>query len=379
MPRAKDTGAKYKEKIVSTGPYKFESNEIGKKFVLVRNENWDQATDPIRKPLPDRIEVTLNVNAEDIDNRLLSGDLDVAVEGTGVQPATQGRVLADPNLKKNADSANTVRNWFTAINPDVAPFDNIECRKAVMYGADHTGYQNAYGGPPGGDIATNMLPPLIPGAEKFDLYNFESKPSGDVDAAKKALAACGQPNGFATNMSYRAERPREKALAESLQQSLGRIGIKLTLKPYPQGDYFKLYAGKPDFAKQTGLGLMAYGWAADWPDGYGFLAQIVGQPGHPGGGQHQPGRQDPRGRQAARPGAWSTTDAAAREKIWPQIDRKVMENANYLPGVWSKTLLYRPDDPEERLRQRRLQRVRLPRPGREVVPRLAVGPASEGR
>ena len=49
--------------------------------------------------------MTLNVNADDIDNRLLAGDLDVDVAGTGVQPATAGPVLADPNLKKNADSA----------------------------------------------------------------------------------------------------------------------------------------------------------------------------------------------------------------------------------------------------------------------------------
>jgi peptide/nickel transport system substrate-binding protein len=35
VPRAKDTGTKYKEHVVSTGPYKFESNQLGKKFVLV--------------------------------------------------------------------------------------------------------------------------------------------------------------------------------------------------------------------------------------------------------------------------------------------------------------------------------------------------------
>src|SRR5829696_4484610 len=72
VPSAKDTGTKYKEHFVSTGPYKFESNQLGKRFVLIRNDKWDQATDPIRKPRPDRIEVSLNVNAEDIDNRLLA-------------------------------------------------------------------------------------------------------------------------------------------------------------------------------------------------------------------------------------------------------------------------------------------------------------------
>ena len=51
-------------------------------------------------------------------------------------------------------------------------------------------------------------------------------------------------------MAYRAERPKEKATAESLQQSLARVGIKLTLKPYPQGDYFSLYAGKPQLPRR---------------------------------------------------------------------------------------------------------------------------------
>ncbi len=85
VPAGKDTGTKYKEHVVSTGPYKFESNNLGKNFALVRNENWDPSTDPTRKALPDRIEVSLNVNADDIDNRLISGDLDVDVAGTGVR------------------------------------------------------------------------------------------------------------------------------------------------------------------------------------------------------------------------------------------------------------------------------------------------------
>ena len=100
VPVAKDTGSKYKEHVVSTGPYMFETNELGKSFTLVRNPNWDQATDPNRKPLPDRIEVALNVNADDIDNRLQSGDLDVAIEGTGVGPSAQGKILADQTLRR---------------------------------------------------------------------------------------------------------------------------------------------------------------------------------------------------------------------------------------------------------------------------------------
>ncbi|HSV64427.1 MAG TPA: ABC transporter substrate-binding protein [Mycobacteriales bacterium] len=342
VPRAKDTGTKYKQHVVSTGPYKFESNELGKKFTLVRNDQWNPATDPIRTALPDRIEVTIGANADDIDNRLISGNLDVDVAGTGVQPATQGRILSDPNLKKNADAAATTRLWYTSINPDVAPLDNIHCRKAVEYAADHTAYQRAYGGPAGGDIATNLLPPLIPGAKQVDLYNFGSKPGGDADSARQELQQCGQPSGFATNMSYRAERPKEKATAEAMQQALAKVGIRLTLKPFPQGDYFKLYAGKPDFAKNNKLGLMTTGWSADWPDGFGFLQQIVdSRVIRASGGNTNLSVKIPEVDHLIDQ-ALLTTDTNAREQIWAQIDKRVMEEAVALPGVWAKTLLYRP-------------------------------------
>jgi peptide/nickel transport system substrate-binding protein len=342
VPRAKDTGTKYKEHVVSTGPYMFETNNLGKNFTLVRNPNWDAATDPNRKALPDRIEMALNTNADDIDNRLLAGDLDVFVEGTGLGAAGQGRVLADQNLKKNADNASLARTWFTSLNADVAPLDNIHCRKAVLLAADHEGYQRAYGGPvTGGDVATSLLPPVIPGHKDIDLYNFKSKPTGDVDAAKAELQQCGQPNGFATNISYRSERPKEKATAESLQQSLAKVGIKLTIKPFPQGDYFKLYAGKPAFAKANGLGIMVFGWGADWPDGFGFLSQIVDSRAIREAGNTNLGIKIPEV-DALLDQALKTTDTSAREALWGQIDEKVMENAYALPGVWAKVLHYRP-------------------------------------
>ncbi len=126
VPRAKDTGSKYKEHVVSTGPYMFETNELGKRFTLVRNPNWDPATDPNRRPLPDRIKVDLNVNADDIDNRLISGDLDVSIEGAGVGPvgarpdprrpgpAREHRLRAGRPAVVHRASTPTSRRWTTS-------------------------------------------------------------------------------------------------------------------------------------------------------------------------------------------------------------------------------------------------------------------------
>ena len=87
---------------------------------------------------------------------------------------------------------------------------------------------------PGGDIVTGLMPPLIPGEESFDPYPAGADNQGDSTKAKDELTRCGPPSGFSTNFADRAERPKEKATAEGLQQSLAKVGIKVTVEPFPQ-------------------------------------------------------------------------------------------------------------------------------------------------
>ncbi|MEV0595147.1 ABC transporter substrate-binding protein [Nonomuraea cavernae] len=340
VPKDKDTGAKYKEKVVSSGPYKFESNEIGKKFALVRNDQWDPATDPNRPALPDRIEVQLNVNADDLDNQLIAGNIHLDIPGTGMQPAALGKVLPDPALKARTDNPIIPRLWYVSVIPDNPPLDNVECRKAVMYAADRVANQTAYGGElAGGEIATNVLPPPIVGQEKFDLYASEGN-KGDVTKAKEALAACGQPNGFSTTMTFRADRPREKALAEAMEQALAKVGIKLTLKGFPGSSYFSDYAGNVAYIKKNGVGLAAHGWGSDWPDGYGFLQAIVDSRTIRPAGNYNLSVKNPEVDKLIDQ-ASAELDATARAKLWVDVDKKVMEDASILPVVWAKSLLMR--------------------------------------
>ena len=343
VPQDKDTGAKYRNTIVSSGPYKFADLQPGKSFDLVRNDQWDPATDPNRKALPDAYEVSLNVNADDIDNRVISGDLDVDIAGTGAQPASLSRVLQDPNLKAGADNPIISRLWYTSINPTVAPLDNIECRKAVMFAMDQTGYQTAYGGVfAGGELATTLMPPQIPGHTAFDLYPNGEDHKGDVEAAKTALQACGQPDGFETNIAYRAERPKEKATAEAFQQALSRVGIKLTLRPFPQGDYFSSYAGNPPYVAKNNLGLAVNGWGADWNDGFGFLSQIVdSRVIRETGGSSNTSVRIPEVDKML-DAALLELDTDQRNQQWGAIDKRVMEEAVIYPGVYAKSLLLRP-------------------------------------
>ena len=123
---------------ISTGPYKFEDTQPGKGFTLVRNPELGPGDRPEPQGAAGQVSTSSSTsNADDIDNRLIAGDLDVDVAGTGVQPAALSRVLGDPTLKAHADNPTLARLWYTSINPTVEPLDNIDCRKAVKYAMDH--------------------------------------------------------------------------------------------------------------------------------------------------------------------------------------------------------------------------------------------------
>ena len=136
-------------------------------------------------------------------------------------------------MKASADDPLSGFTWFTAINTTLAPFNNVHCRMAVEYAASKTNYQDAYGGPVGGAIASTVSPTNVVGHQSFDLYQATTQPGGNVTAAKQQLQACGQPNGFTTGITYRSDRPKEVAAAEALQASLGQVGIKTTLHGFP--------------------------------------------------------------------------------------------------------------------------------------------------
>jgi peptide/nickel transport system substrate-binding protein len=342
VPQAKDGGVTYKQHVVSTGPYKFESYTPGKSMNLVRNTNWDPSTDPNRKQLPDRIEVQLGVNADDLDNRLIAGSLEVDVVATGVQAAAASKIQQDPNLKKNADSAPTARLNYVAMSSSVAPFDNIHCRRAVAYATDKAAMQTASGGPlSGGDIATHLLMPLIPGNQDINPYPSGAGNHGDLAKAKQELQACGKPNGFSTVLTARTERGKEVNAALAMQQGLAKVGIKAEIKKFPQGDYFKLYSGKPEYVQKNGIGLIMMSWGADWPEGFGYLSQIVDSRVIRTSGNTNLGVKDP-AVDAMIDKATVTGDLNARNKIWAQIDAKVMDDAFMVPFLDVKGLFYRP-------------------------------------
>jgi peptide/nickel transport system substrate-binding protein len=341
VPKAKDTGANYQQHPLSTGPYMFQSFQLNKQYTLVPNPNWDPATNPQVKQLASKIIVNLSVNAPDIDNRLLAGDIQVDQAGSGVQAAARARILSSSTLKANSDDPVNGFMWFYYINTKVAPLNNVHCRMAIEFAANKTNLQTAYGGPYGGSIASTAMPPTVLGYNSFDLYNALSQPGGDVTSAKQQLAACGHPNGFSTSIAYRSDRPREVASSQALQAALSAAGIHTTLKGYTAANYYGTFAGVPTYVHSHDLGILAGGWGPDWPDAYGWgWAIFDGASIVPAGNTNIGELSDPKVDQLFLSLEAATSDAQ-KNAISGQIDMQVMKDAVMLPAVYSKGLLYR--------------------------------------
>ncbi|MHB9858905.1 ABC transporter substrate-binding protein [Streptomyces sp. YIM S03343] len=339
VPQSKDNGVDYVKNIVSSGSYKFQSYSEGKSAVLVRNENWDPKTDPLRKQLPDKIVVNLKVNAETIDKDVLAGDA-IDLGGTGVQAATQAQILTDSAKKANSDNTYGGRLVYMAINTKVKPFDNVACRKAVQYAIDKVSVQTAEGGPVRGDVATTVLPPDIPGYSKSDVYASTGS-KGDTAKAKEQLKACGK-TAISTNISARSDRPQEVDAATAIINSLKKVGINATLKQYPSGKYFTDYAGVPKFTEKQNIGLIMMQWGADWPSGYGFLQQILNGSAIGASGNTNLSQYDNKDVNNLLSKAIATQDTTARNALYTEIDKKTMDDAVLVPLTYFKVLLARP-------------------------------------
>jgi peptide/nickel transport system substrate-binding protein len=324
----------------ASGPYRVHDYRPGSRLELARNPHWDRATDPVRRALPDRIVADLGVDPQAVDDRLLDGRADLDLAGVGVQPVTLDKIMADPGLRAAADNPFNGFTWLFAMSARVPPFDDVHCRRAVQYAADKPAMQAAYGGALAGDVARTVLPPTVDGHEDFDLYPSRDG-APDLEAARTELAAAGRPRGFSTRIAAREDRRKEHAAALALSMSLARVGIEAEVVPFQSGDYFQKHAGVPRYLHDHGIGIVMFGWGADFPDGFGFLHQIVHGSAIKAVGNHNFGELDLPEVNALLDEAARSTDTAARRRAWARVDRLVMENASIVPYLHAKSLLFR--------------------------------------
>ncbi|MFC9326438.1 ABC transporter substrate-binding protein [Kitasatospora sp. NPDC057015] len=339
VPQKADTGAKYGDKPLSSGPYKFKSLEPGKSYELVRNDQWDPKSDPFRKALPDAIKLTVTTNADDMDSRLLAGTADIDAGQTGLSQAAQVKVLQDAKLKANTDDPYNGFIRFIALNQQVAPFDNIHCRKAVLYAADTTALQTARGGSVAGSPFGSMLPPNILGSDDYDPFGL-TKGKPDLEKAKAELKECGKADGFTTTIAVRGNKAKEVNSAVALQTALKAINVTVNVDQY-DGKLLSSVAGAPDVVHSKGYGLLVVGWGADYPNGAGYMQPLMDSRFIAKNGNNNYPETNLPEVDALFDEAAAQTDPAKAAELYKKINHTVTDTAVYLPVVADKALNYR--------------------------------------
>lgn len=339
VPQQKDTGARYGAHPVSSGPYKFASYKPGKSLVLIRNEHWNRATDPLRKALPDKIELTISTEPGTVASRLLAGSADLDVQQAGLPQPDALKVLNDPKRKAHADNPYSGSIRFVSLASNVAPLDNVHCRKAVLYAADTTALQSARGGPTAGSKNGNMLPPTVLGADDYDPFGLtDGKPRREK--AKDELRACHKPAGFTTKIAVRNGSTQDVQSAEALQYALKAVGITAEIDPL-DAMQFVSDIGTPHTVRDRHDGLIVQGWTADYPTGSGFLQPLAdGRLITPSGNTNYAQIDDPEINKLFDL-ASVETDTAQAAKLHRRINHAVTDGAHYLPIVATRALNYR--------------------------------------
>ncbi|GAB3493454.1 ABC transporter substrate-binding protein [Nocardiopsis coralliicola] len=348
IPADADTGEQYQERVLSSGPYKFEEDWTpGNGLSLVRNEEWDPASDPIREALPDRVTVEEGVEQNEIDQRLMNGDLDVDLGGTGLGPAQKGQVVQDEAVRPQLDNPLNGGHYYLSVNTRVEPFDTLECRQAVQYGLNRNAVWRAWGGDAGGEMANTILPPGVTGHDPDSQVYPPADPEaqeGDPAKAEEMVAECGEEGGFSAKLGVRSDRPSEVAAAEAIQESLDQVGIDVSIEQFPSDTFTNTQAGSPSFVQDNEMALNIYGWLPDWDSGYGYMSQILDGDAIKEAGNSNISEFDNDEANKLFDEVVGMPEEADRNAAYTEIDLLAMEQAVIVPMVYSKAVLYRPEN-----------------------------------
>ncbi|MDX3384889.1 ABC transporter substrate-binding protein [Streptomyces niveiscabiei] len=332
VPKAKDTGTKYIEHPVSSGPYKVVTNENnGEHVVLDRNPNWSAATDAERKAYPDKIDVRSGLDSAVINQRLSASqgaDAAAVTTDTNLGPAELAKVTGDKNLAARVGTGHFGYTNYIAFNPKVKPFDDPKVRQAISYAVDRSSVVNAAGGSALAEPATTYLPNQKSfGYTPYDL--FPAGATGNAAKAKELLKEAGHPNGLTVTLTHSNDKNFETSpeIATAIQDALKKAGITVKLQGLEDNDYSDTVQ-----SVKTEPGFFLAHWGADWPSGGPFLAPIFdGRQIVKDGANFNSAQLNDKSVNDEIDAINKLTDLDAAAKRWGALDKKIGEQALTVP------------------------------------------------
>jgi peptide/nickel transport system substrate-binding protein len=328
-------GRDYAQHLIASGPYALAKYTPNQRIELVRNRNWDPGQDPLRKAWVDRIEVTIGASEGAIQDAIEGGDVDLNLDLTPPPNADLQRLAKGGDLQGQSAIKTTGCVRYLTLQTDNGPTANPLVRKAINLAVDKRALVLALGGAFAGEPASTILSPTLGGYEKYPDPYGTTDFRGDPVAARALLTQAGFPKGITLNYVGPSTGKGPDAL-NVLQISLARAGIKLNPTRYKgykvYTDSLQLQSKKDEH--QVGLAR----WCPDIP-GNGarsFIGVLLdGRKITPTANNNYGDYNNPAVNTMI-DRAYATEDPAQRNSLWGQIDRKIMDDAPWVPLIYER-------------------------------------------
>ena len=344
-PFDEESPSTYGQYVVGTGPYMIENDSSGKltgyspgkEITLVRNPNWAAVTD-FRPAYLDSIEFREGfTDTNSASQKILGGEGQV-----------NGDFSPDPPVLKKAATQRpdqlmltpTGANYYVAMNTTIAPFDDLNVRKAVLAAADRYALRLTIGGAIRSPIANHFIPPGIPGFEEAGGYegpnlDFLADPTGDPQLAaeymRKAGYESGKYEGGKNMLMVASDSGNGRRTAQVALDLFTSLGFKVDFRTVSLDTMFTRFCGVPkaDVAICPNVG-----WIKDFNDGQSILdVTFNGENIAPTNNANWPQLDVPAINQAIDK-ARLITDPDKRAQAWGRIDRMVTAQAPAIPWAW---------------------------------------------
>jgi len=327
VPKASDTAEKYTKKIVSDGPYKIQTYTKGNEMVLVRNENWNKASDPYRPAYPDKIVVKFGLDQSVIDQRMIqnAGADQQAFMRESLLGSDLSTVFTDKSF-----AGRRVQNFspyviYKCINVEKVP--DLKQRQAIAVAMDRAALQQIVGGTYAGPLADGAIKPNLaldyePTGWATTMFGQAIPPHGDPALAKKLISESGKPMPKIT-YSYSQNPDADKAAA-AIKASLELAGMKVKLNPIEASAYYTTI-----FDKSRATELMNNGWGPDWPNASTVIPPLFTEKGG-----WDVSRVNDKAFNAKVDAALSETDRTKQATMWKALNKEAMQQAWIVPTLF---------------------------------------------
>ncbi len=310
----------FKTQVVGSGPFKFKNYTRGATFEGERNPDYFIKNRPYLDGYKFFISPETSVRAAAIRSGrayiefrdLPNAEVDAIKKQLGDRVVVQETPMTG--------------QWGIAINNTVKPFTDVRVRRAIALGIDRHTMGKVLYQLTGLRLLGGLMRPgsewALPEAELEKMPGFGRDVEKNRAEARRLLAEAGYPNGLQVTLKNRNVKLPYQDFAVFLIQEWRKIGIEVTHRPLETAAWFS------DGQDTGNFELIVAPTVEFMDDPDQFLGRYITGSTQNWGRYSDPVLDDLFSRQAR------ALDPHERHRLINELQRRVLENAYYIPGLW---------------------------------------------